>query len=55
MRAQVINPTALEFTNPTAKTIYSGPAYWEANGGQVFIRGRRAQPSLFRHGAHFYY
>ncbi|BDA47795.1 hypothetical protein COCOBI_11-0520 [Coccomyxa sp. Obi] len=46
---QVINPTELEFTNPTAKTIYSGPAYWEANGGQVFIRGRRAQPSLFRY------
>ncbi|KAK9907714.1 hypothetical protein WJX75_008634 [Coccomyxa subellipsoidea] len=46
---QVINPTALEFNNPTANTIYSGPAYWEANGGQIFIRGRRAQPSLFRY------
>ncbi|EIE18213.1 hypothetical protein COCSUDRAFT_68343 [Coccomyxa subellipsoidea C-169] len=46
---QVVNPTGLEFNNPTAKTIYSGPAYWEANGGQIFIRGRRAQPSLFRY------
>ena len=50
--AQVINPTAFESTNPTGKTVYSGPAYWEANGGQVFYRGRRAQPSLFRQGVH---
>eukprot|EP00884_Botryococcus_braunii_P022459 jgi/Botrbrau1/8898/Bobra.0148s0015.1 len=47
---QVINPLEnMTFNNPTGKTIYSGPAYWPANGGQVFWRGRRAQPSLFRY------
>ena len=31
--------------------MYSGPAYWEGNGGQVFFRGRRTSrtgATLFR-------
>ena len=48
---QVINPAALNSTNSAANTIYSGPAYWPANGGQIFYRGRRTSPTgatLFR-------
>ena len=49
---QVINPAPLNSTNTAANTLYSGPAYWQANGGQIFCRGRRASPTgatLFRH------
>ena len=48
---QVINPAPLNSTNSAANTIYSGPAYWPANGGQIFYRGRRTSPTgatLFR-------
>ena len=48
---QVINPAPLTSTNTAANTDYSGPAYWTANGGQVFYRGRRTSrtgATLFR-------
>lgn len=48
---QVINPAPLNSTNSAANTAYSGPAYWEGNGGQVFFRGRRTSrtgATLFR-------
>ena len=51
MMVQVINPAPLNSTNSAANTIYSGPAYWPANGGQIFYRGRRTSPTgatLFR-------
>jgi hypothetical protein len=48
---QVINPAPLNSTNTAGNTVYSGPAYWEGNGGQVFFRGRRTSrtgATLFR-------
>ncbi len=47
----MINPAVLNATNTAANTIYSGPAYWSGNGGQVFYRGRRTSrtgATLFR-------
>jgi hypothetical protein len=51
MALQVINPAPLTSTNSAGNTVYSGPAYWPANGGQVFYRGRRTSTTgatLFR-------
>lgn len=45
---QVINAAPLNSTNPTGQSIYSGPAYWPGNGGQVFFRGRRSNQALYR-------
>ena len=47
--AQVINPAPLDSNNPTGQSIYSGPAYWPGNGGQVFVRGRRSNQALYRY------
>lgn len=38
----------LNSTNPTGQSVYSGPAYWPGNGGQVFTRGRRSNQALYR-------
>ncbi len=45
---QVLNAAPLNSTNPTGQSVYSGPAYWPGNGGQVFTRGRRSNQALYR-------